>query len=98
MNFLAENFNDVIAMDLKSYGDQYFLVIVDVFTKYCAAALINNKKPDTIIEHLFSSWITVFGPPKKWLHDNGGEFGNKSMLEFAEAFNITAMATATESP
>ena len=94
---LANNFNEVIAIDLKSYENQYFLVIVDIFTKYCAAALINNKKPETIVENMFSSWITIFGAPQKILHDNGGEFGNKYFLEFAEAFNVKLMATAAES-
>ena len=69
---LANGFNDVIGIDLKFFGNQYFLVIVDIYTKYCAAALINDKKPDTIIENLFSSWVTVFGSPNKILHDNGG--------------------------
>ena len=95
---LANNFNEVIAIDLKCYGKQFFLVIVDVFTKYCAAALISDKKPDTIIANLFSSWITIFGAPGKILHDNGGEFANSSVLELAEAFNIKLIATAAESP
>ena len=60
--------------------------------------MIDDKRPDTIIENLFSSWITVFGSPRKILHDNGGEFANFSMLEFAESFNIKIMATAAESP
>ena len=60
---LASNFNEVIAMDLKCDGKLYFLVIVDVFTKYCAAAVINDKKPATILQNLFVSWISIFGPP-----------------------------------
>ena len=95
---LAENFNEMIAIDLKSYGKGYFLVIVDVFTKYCASAVINNKKPETIIENLFSSWITIFGAPKKILSDNGGEFCNAAVLEFAESFNIKLVTTAAEAP
>ena len=95
---LAENFNETIAMDLKSYGKVYFLVIVDVYTKFCAAAVINNKRPETIIENLFSSWITLFGAPKKILTDNGGEFSNSIMIQFAESFNVKLLATAAESP
>ena len=95
---LASNFNEVIAMDLKCYGKLYFLVIVDVFTKYCAAAVINDKKPATILQNLFVSWISIFGPPRKILSDNGGEFCNSEMVEFAETFNVKLMATAAESP
>ena len=52
-------------MDLKCYGKLYFSVIVDVFIKYYAAAVINDKKPVTIMQNLFVSWISSFGPPRK---------------------------------
>ena len=62
---LADNFNDVISMDLKSYGKSYFLVIVDLYTKFCAATVINDKNPSTILQNLFVSWIAIFGPSRK---------------------------------
>ena len=69
---LAENFNEIIAIDLKSYDNAYFLVIVDVFSKFCSAAVINDKKPSTIVQNLFTSWISFFGAPQKIFSDNGG--------------------------
>ena len=95
---MANTFNEAISMDLKKFGNVYFLVIVDLFTKYCASAVIHDKKPSTIIENIFRSWISIFGPPKKILSDNGGEFSNDSMREFGETFNIKILNTAAESP
>lgn len=34
---MASNFNECIAMDLKVWGNGYFLVIVDLATRFCAA-------------------------------------------------------------
>lgn len=95
---LASRMNELVAMDLKSYEDKYFLVMVDHCTRYCAADLISNKKPMTIIQSLFDKWISVFGTPSKFLFDNGGEFQNSEMRQLGEAFNIAILTTAAESP
>ena len=42
---MAASFNDVVAMDLISWDNCYFLVIVDLFTRFCNAVVISNKKP-----------------------------------------------------
>ena len=95
---IAEKFNDVLAMDLKSYGEVYFLVMVDHATRFCAAEVICNKKPSTIARCLILKWISVFGPPSIFFADNGGEFQNQEMYQLAETFNIRVMTTAAESP
>ena len=95
---MAASFNDVVAMDLKSWENCYFLVMVDLFTRYCSAVVINNKKPETVMNNFIKSWISVFGPPRKILTDNGGEFNNKIMREMGENFNIRVMCTAAEAP
>ena len=59
---LSSKFNDVIAMDLKFWKNNlYFLVIVDLATRYCSAAVINDKKPKTILKALFLCWVSKFG-------------------------------------
>ena len=95
---LARSFNDVIAMDLKCYEKVYFLVIVDLFTRYCSAMVIPNKMSATVISGIFRCWITFFGSPKKILSDNGREFNSEEFQTFAEAFNIKLLNTAAESP
>ena len=95
---MADKFNDLVAMDLKSYNNMYFLVMVDYATRYCASELIGDKKPATVVKAIFSKWLSLFGPPKKLLFDNGGEFQNPEMRQLGETFNIKLMATAAESP
>ena len=95
---LANKFNEVIAMDLKSFGNIYFLVIVDLFTRFCSAVAISNKMSGTVIKGVFKAWITSFGAPQKIMSDNGREFNSEEFQTFAEAFNIKLLNTAAESP
>ena len=95
---MATYFNEMIAMDLKMWSKQYFLVIVDLATRFCSGCVINNKLPATIIKGFFLSWIVIFGSPERILSDNGGEFNNNEMRALGEAFNITIKTTAAESP
>ena len=61
---LASEFNEMIGIDLKIWGKQYFLVIVDIATRFCAACIIEDKMPSTIVRGLFLTWVATFGPPK----------------------------------
>ena len=95
---MASTFNETIAVDLKVWNKYYFLVIVDLATRFCAATVLTNKEASTIIKGLFMSWISVFGRPRKILTDNGREFNNVELRELGEAFNVKILTTAAESP
>ena len=95
---MAHSFNETVAMDLKMWKGQYFLVIVDHATRYCVATVIANKNPQTVIKALFVFWITTFGAPRQFLSDNGGEFNNESMRSLGERYGIKILCTAAESP
>ena len=56
---MATEFNEMIAIDLKVWGKHYILVIIDLATRFCAACVISNKLPTTIIKGLFISWIAI---------------------------------------
>ncbi len=95
---LATQFNETVAMDLKSRGpDGYILHLIDHLTRYSAACLIRDKKKGTIIKGIMDNWIKIFGPPKSFLTDNGGEFVNHEFIDLAEKFNIVLKTTAAES-
>lgn len=95
---LASRFNEMVGIDLKKWNDQYFLVMVDIATRFCQAYVIPNKLPSTIIKALFVSWISIFGAPSKILSDNGGEFSNNEIRELSDIFAIKLLTTAAESP
>ena len=96
---IAKQFNETVALDLKSRGsDGYILHMIDHLTRYSAACLITDKKKETIVKGMMDYWIRIFGSPKYFLTDNGGEFVNKDVMDFAEKYNIILKTTAAESP
>ena len=96
---MAKDVNDVIAMDLKKLKNgKHILYIIDMFSRFTMAKIVNTKKPGEIINGLMDKWISVFGIPGKILTDNGGEFCNEEMLLLANKFNIEHNTTGAESP
>jgi len=95
---MAAEFQEVVAMDLKQYDGKQILHLVDVCTRLSAASFIPNKNKKTIVEALFKIWLAVYGAPKKFLSDNGGEFANSEFLALCEQFGIVVNTTAAESP
>ena len=97
---LATEFNETVALDLKTYENNktYFLHAIDHATRFSAAAVIKSKKSEIIIMNFFRIWIAIFGTPKKVLSDNGGEFANNEFSEMCENLNINHITTAAESP
>ena len=67
-------------MDLKVWDHNnniYILYLIDVFTRYTVAVVINRKLPDTIINAVMKAWVQYFGVMGEILTDNGGEFSCK---------------------
>ena len=96
---LANEFNQVVAMDLKVFAhDVYFLHLIDHATRYSQAVVIRNKRKETIVQGIITNWVQLFGSAGKFLFDNGGEFVNAELIDFAEKFNIKLRATGAESP
>ena len=95
---LATKFNEVVAMDLKMIDDQWVLHLIDHVSRFSAASFVSSKKPEEIVHKIFDKWISVFGPPTKFLCDNGGEFNSEEFRIFCERMNIVIKTTAAESP
>ena len=96
---MAKDFNHILTMDLKRWDDKhYILYFVDMFTRYTVGTVIKDKKPETIVDRLFSEWIKYFTSPDMILTDNGGEFVNESMKETCSVLNIYHATTAAYSP
>lgn len=94
----ASSFNETVAMDLKFFEGKIILHLIDHLTRFSSACIVKSKEPNEIISGICKIWITIFGPPQKFLTDNGGEFANEKFLDLAEKMNIRVMTTAAESP
>ena len=86
-------------MNLKQFAPGiWFLHLIDHATRFSASAVVTSKKREDILRGIFRIWITIFGPPSRFLSDNGGEFNNADFLEMCESLNIVVKTTAAESP
>ena len=88
-------------MDLKIWNqnkNEYIFYLIDAFTRYQVATVINRKTPDQVINAIFEKWIQYFGIPDKVLSDNGGEFSNAEMQEVSNRINLKLFTTGAQSP
>ena len=84
----ASRFNERVAMDIKFYNGAPLLHLIDMCTRFSMSSEIKNKSAVTIIEQIFKSWISLFGPPEGFMSDNGTEFANKDFRSMSEAMNM----------
>lgn len=98
---IAKDFNDTVAMDIKIFDQKrniYFQHMIDHRTRFSNVALIRSKDKETVVQSVFTHWIQMFGPPKKFLTDNGGEYVNSSFMDLCDKFNVHVMTTGAEAP
>ena len=97
---LARKFNDTVSMDLKCYDAKkgiYFQHLIDHLTRFSMAKVIMSKNKEVLIESIFTHWISVFGRPKKFMSDNGGEYSNENFLDMCEKLGVHVVTTGAES-
>ena len=95
---LAHVFNKTVAMDLKPFRNVYIFHLIDHATRFSAGAIISTKRKEVIVYKIFKPWIALFGTPKLFLSDNGGEFNNDIFREMGEQLNINVKTIGAESP
>ena len=104
----AKDVNEVVSIDLKilkktGKKEIGILYLHDEFSKLIKGKVINDKNKDTIIKGIESKWIFGDGagpghPSRGFFSDNGGEFLNDDLIDFAAALDITIRMTAAYSP
>ncbi|XP_064622512.1 uncharacterized protein LOC135484764 [Lineus longissimus] len=96
---LATELNETVAADLHVLENSVWLLhIIDHFTRYSAGAIIRSKTGSVFVDKFLKHWISIFGAPKKFFSDNGGEFDNEEVKQMGENFGIEILTTAAYSP
>ena len=104
----SKDINDIVSMDLKimkksGNREVAILYLHDEFSKLVKGQVINDKNRDTIISAIENKWIVGGGmgpghPTRGFFSDNGGEFLNEDLIDFASSLNITIKMTSASSP
>ncbi len=81
---------DVVAMDLlqlpaSHQGSRYLLVCVDHFSRFVVLAPLQNKAAETVAHSLITNLFCPYSTPRVLLNDNGEEFRNAVLVEFADS-------------
>jgi hypothetical protein len=75
------------AKEIGNKGNNWMLVIVDLFTKYVCAFALKTKEAPEVLEK-FESCFTMMGYPRILQTDNGGEFTAANSLEWYKSHGI----------
>ena len=93
------DFNQVVTLDLKQFGDKYVLWVVDSFTRFIQGLVLKNKQAETVAEAIHTIWCLRFGYPSRgFWEDNGNEFQNKESLELMSKLGLKIEFGPTYSP
>lgn len=98
---LATEFNDTVSMDLKVYDFAkgiYFQHMIDTHTRFSSAKVIRSKSKETLIEAIFTHWISILGRPRRFMSDNGGEYNNANFQDMCEKLGVHVITTGAEAP
>ena len=103
---VANSFNEIVGLDLKVLNKnkgEYILWMVDIFSKMIKGQFIRNKQPETIIDGILKTWVIGDGagpgfPSRGFWSDNGGEFLNHQVIDFAASMDIDIKMTSAEAP
>ena len=98
----VDNPNEIVTIDLKmcaqGFGAKYICYLIDMFSRFTAAALINDKLPDTIVMVIMQKWVCLFGVMGGIHTDIGGEMSNDLVEDVAHKLGIKSTTTASYSP
>ena len=71
----VNNFGEVLTIDLKEVKVKpykYILHMIDGFSQYTTRAFLTNKKPETIVNNMMTSWVLNYGRPGRYWSVVGG--------------------------
>ena len=84
-------------MPIDEHGNRYIVSFIDRFSRFCR--LVPVKSIRTIdIMHAVDDWISLFGPPRYLLSDNGSQFVSYLFRDFAASTGIKLKTTTVYHP
>ena len=77
--------------------------MVDLFRKLIKGKYIRDKKPATVIQAIVDTWVVGNGvgpghPTRGFWSDNGGDFLNEEMINYAAACDVQIKMSSASSP
>ena len=88
--FSAKTPFELVSIDIcgplpqTSDGNRYIVSMIDKFSRFCLLVPVKDIKTQTIIK-AYERWVSLFGPPKALLSDNGSQFISKMFKNYTKS-------------
>ena len=79
---------DILTLPKSNNGNQYVVVFIDHFSRYCEMRVIPDKTADSVAYAFMNAVIARWGCPVHLISDNGPEFINNIMIKLCTRLNI----------
>ena len=89
---------DLLSMPESSVGNKYILMVADYFTRFLIAVPVKDKAATTIACSIMNEVLLKYGPPRRILTDNGGEFKNELLEEVCSKLKTQKLYTSPYHP
>ena len=79
-------------------GEQYILLIVDSFSRWCEAFALKDQKATTVAKVLYEQIFTRYGAPRELISDRGTQFMSKLVAALCTLFAVKCHCTNAYHP
>lgn len=86
-----------LGSDIFELNRQYYLIVVDYYSKFFEVVQLNNLSSRTIINHI-KSMIARHGYPLEIVSDNAPQYSSKEFKEFADKYGFKHTTSSPNYP
>ena len=79
---------DVGTLPWSASGYRYFLVVVDVFSRYAEFIPMKSQTADSVLQGLMSGWVYSHGLPEILITDQARNMDGEAVRRFCSDFNV----------
>ena len=79
---------------LRAKGN--ILHLIDAYSRCHQSVHMKDKMCESVVNAIMSEWISIFGAPKRFIYNIGGEMTLLEMRDLCTHLNILISSTLTE--
>ena len=91
----ASSFNHRVQIDLFMHKETWILLNIDEATRYKTATAVKSRKHQELLNRMFESWFSVFGPPAQLVMDQETSLMGHEAGKEMERFNVERVPKGT---
>ena len=91
----ASSFNHRVQVDLFMHKESWILLCVDEATRYKTAKAVKSREHQELLNSMFESWFSVFGPPAQLVMDQETSLMGHEAGRELERFNVERVPKGT---